>query len=144
VSEISELSKANELLAGDAIKFLWHASVVNWIRLHSTKKGFCSVCGKEGKTYLHHLNPDLKPPKLYYVGKQNTDLTIPYGRVGESGSTIYINFLDKNIDLIYQSIRYYAVNKHEVIELCASCHGLEHSQNKNKLEEEKENYGKQD
>lgn len=130
---MSTLSDANLLLKEESLWFLWHYACINWTRLHKIKTGVCKHCGETKQTYLHHLDPTLKPPKLFYNGKNNSELQILYDRRGKSAREIYQDFLRKYSDLIFQTIRYYSINENEVIELCAKCHAKEHRE----LEREK-------
>jgi hypothetical protein len=93
------------------------------------KTGVCKRCGAtDKKTYLHHLDETLKPKKLFYNGEGNTDLKIRWTKKGFSGSSLYMDWKEKNSDLIYKTIRYYSVGENEVIELCSTCHSEIHKQ----------------
>jgi len=125
---MNELSNANLILKKESVFELWHYACINWINLHKKKKGVCRKCGEIGKTYLHHLDSKLKPPKLFHNPENNTQLQILYAKRGKTAKEICQDFLIKYGEWIFQTIRYYSVSEHEVIELCAKCHSAIHKE----------------
>jgi len=120
------LKRANQILLANPIYDDYKKSLRNWNYLIKHKKGICEVCGKIGKTDLHHKDKSIKPKKL--LKQYHSDIRyVPNEILFKGADSIVEYFLETvGVENIIQSTRYYGVDKSEVEELCRSCHEKKH------------------
>jgi len=121
-----KLAQVNNLIMGDETYQQYLHAIDNWKRL--PRKKVCVRCGARGKTVLHHLNPAIRPKKIF------PDSGINYIRKGDMLKTceeLKAEFFS-DLNNLYQSTSYFATSYDDVIELCAKCHSLEHKKLKEK------------